>query len=317
MKTLFLFLATISMFFISKPNKPVTKTPVPPTYEWKRMTNNADFPKSYNFQLFSTGDKVWAFHPQGNWFSSDGKSWTKSPLTNAINNLAFLDYVQFNNAILGLGYFNGNIEKYTLTTTIHKTTDFKTWQQIAKSSNLPKRFFYHPVVFKGKIWIIGGNDGEKLHDDVWNSTDGISWQKVADNMPFGAVDNHQFVVYKNKLYMLGNDVWSSEDAINWKQETTQITNANLFGYAAVVFDNKIWLLGCNRNRQFTSQVLVSEDGKIWKEQNAPWSPRGGIAACVHDGKIYMTGGKYGGFTDKSNTTTEFIYSNDVWVLEKK
>jgi hypothetical protein len=317
MKTLFLILATISTVLMNKLNKPVTKTLVSPTYEWKRMTQNADFPKSYNFQLFSTDDKIWAFHPQGSWFSTDGISWTKSPLTNIINNVAFLDYVQFDKAILGLGYFEGNIENFTLCTPIHKTKDFKTWKQVAKTSNLPKRFFYHPVVFKGKIWIIGGTDGHKKHDDVWNSTDGISWQKVADNMPFGGVENRQFVVLNNKLYMLGNDVWSSDDGINWKQETKQITDAQLFGYAAVVFDNKIWLLGCNRNQQFTSQVLVSEDGKKWTAQNAPWSPRGGIAACVHDGKIYMTGGKYGGFADKTGTTTEFIYSNDVWVLEKK
>ena len=313
MKIILLIALSIAAFFISENHQPVKNTFGSTQYEWRKMTDAADFSKSYNFQMFSIGDKVWAFHPDGNWFSTDGKKWTKSPLNNAINNLAFLDYVQFNDAVLGLGYFKGNIEKYTLTTPIHKTTDYKTWQEVAKTSNLPKRFFYHPVIFKGKIWIIGGNDGQKKYSDIWNSTDGISWQKVADNMPFGGVDNCQFVVFKNKIFMLGNDVWSSKDAIHWQQETKQITNAEIFGYTALVFDNKIWLLGCTRNRQFTSQVLVSEDGKTWTGQNAPWSPRGGVAACVHNGKIYMTGGKYGGFPDKP----EFIYSNDVWVLEKK
>ena len=46
------------------------------------------------------------------------------------------------------------------------------------------------------------------------------------------------------------------------------------------------------------------------------TPRGGIAATVHKGKLYMTGGKYGGFM-KDGVTTEFVYSNDVWTLEKK
>ncbi|MGE5521948.1 MAG: hypothetical protein ACM3VS_18640 [Candidatus Dadabacteria bacterium] len=70
--------------------------------------------------------------------------------------------------------------------------------------------------------------------------------------------------------------------------------------------------GCNRNGKFSSQVLVSSDGKIWHTALAPWTPRGGIAATVQGGKIYMTGGKYGGKADKP----EFIYSNDVWILEK-
>ena len=85
---------------------------------------------------------------------------------------------------------------------------------------------------------------------------------------------------------------------------------------AIVYDNKIWLLGCNRNGKFSSGVLYSSDGKTWEAQDAPWTPRGGIAATVYKGKLYMTGGKYGGLM-RDGITTEFIYSNDVWTLEKK
>jgi hypothetical protein len=282
-------------------------------YEWKQLTANADFPKSYNFQLFATGDTVWAFHPQGNWYSLDGKEWTKSNLTNSIYNLAFLDYVQYKNSILGLGHFEGNIEKFNLATSINKTTDLQDWDVIAENSNLPERFFYHPFVFNSKIWIIGGSNGTDQFSDIWNSDDAIHWNKIADNLPFGKRDGSQFVMLNNKIYMLNNDVWSSTDAIHWTKETNEIvSDENIFGYVAVVYDNKIWLLGCNRNGKFKSEILVSNDGKSWAAQNAPWSPRGGIAACVFKGKIIMTGGKYGGTTDEP----EFIYSNDVWSLEK-
>ncbi len=69
--------------------------------------------KNYNFQMFSNRDTLWTFHPDGNWFSTNGINWTKSQLTNPIHNLAFLDYVQFNEAIFGLGHFEGNIEQFT------------------------------------------------------------------------------------------------------------------------------------------------------------------------------------------------------------
>jgi hypothetical protein len=119
---------------------------------------------------------------------------------------------------------------------------------------------------------------------------------------------------KGKLYLLDNDVWTSDNGLDWKLETNEIIKGvNIFGYAALVYDDQIWLLGCNRNGQFLSKVLVSKDGKNWKDQDAPWSPRGGIAAAVYNNKIYMTGGKYGGTPDRPN----FIYSNDVWMLEKK
>jgi len=101
--------------------------------------------------------------------------------------------------------------------------------------------------------------------------------------------------------------------LNWERISQEIVpGEQIFGYSAQVFDNKIWLLGCNRNGQFSSQVLYSEDGKTWKKQEAPWLPRGGIAATVHQNRIFMTGGKYGGTPNHP----DFRYDNDLWLLEK-
>lgn len=286
-----------------------------PDYKWTEHTSNAPFPKSYNFQLFNLRDTLWAFHPEGNWYSVNGREWTKSILSNSINNLAFLDYVVFKNSILGLGHFEGNIERHTLTTEIYQTTDMKTWNVLAKESNLPRRFFYHPFVLNNKIWIIGGSDGDASYSDIWNSEDGVHWIKQADNLPFGKRDGSQFVIHNQRVYMINNDVWSSADGLTWVQETKELVKGeSIFGSAAVVFDGQIWLLGCNRNGKFKNEILTSKDGKEWTAQQAPWSPRGGIAACVYNDKIFMTGGKYGG-PDIAGQT-EFVYSNDVWSLGK-
>jgi hypothetical protein len=283
-------------------------------YTWKKLLDSADWKKSYNFQMFSNKDTLWTFHPDGNWFSTDGTNWTKSQLPNPINNLAFLDYVQLNETILGLGNFNGNIEQFTFKPEIYKTTDFKSWQLIAQQSNLPQRFFYHPFVFNNKIWIIGGEDKNTKYADIWNSADGITWTKQKDNLPFGKRSGSQIVLLNGTLYLLDNDVWSSTDGLNWQKVSDAVVNGEqVFGYAAQVFDNKIWLLGCNRNGQFSSQVLFSADGKNWQTQQAPWLPRGGIAATVHKNKIYITGGKYGGTPNHP----DFRYDNDVWTLEKQ
>ena len=282
-------------------------------YKWVELTTNAAFPKSYNFQMFSIRDTLWVIHHDGSYYSIDGKNWTKSLLENIIKNNGFLDYVWFNNSLLGLGTFTGNIEHYALTTAIHKTSDMRHWEVLADSSNLPRRFFYHPFVFRGKLWIVGGGTEYEMFSDIWSSTDGVHWTVQAKNLPFGKRQESQFVVFKNKLFMLNNDVWSSPDAIHWIQETPRLASEEIFGYSAVVYDDKIWLLGCNRNNTFRSEALISTDGKNWVAQPAPWSPRGGTASTVFRDKVYMTGGKYGGTPDKPN----FIYSNDVWVLERK
>jgi hypothetical protein len=85
-------------------------------------------------------------------------------------------------------------------------------------------------------------------------------------------------------------------------------------YSAAVFDNKIWLAGVNRNGEFKSNVLFSEDGVRWQEMNAPWSPRGAVALWVFDGKLYLTGGKYS-YVERGET--KFVYSNDVWYMTEK
>jgi hypothetical protein len=284
------------------------------TYIWTKLLDSGAWKKSYNFQMFTIVDKLWIFHPDGNWFSANGVDWTKSALTNSIYNLGFLKYVNFNGAVYGLGHFEGNIEQFTFKPEIYKTTDFRHWDTISKNSNLPKRFFYHPFVFDNKIWIIGGEDKNTQYADIWNSPDGIVWTKQKDNLPFGKRIHSKIINFNGTLYLLNNDVWTSKDALEWKLLKKElIKGEEIFGYSVAVLGNKIWLLGCNRNGQFSSQVLVSSDGKTWQGQNAPWTPRGGIASTVYKDKIYMTGGKYGG----TPNDPDFRYSNDVWTLGKR
>lgn len=286
-------------------------------YVWTKLLDSAAWKKSYNFQMLNLRDTLWTFHYDGIWFSTNGKAWTKAALPNAIGNLAFVDYVPFKNAVYGIGHFEGNIENFTLKNTIYKTTDLQHWDSVSKESNLPERFFYHPFVFDNKIWIIGGEDKNTQYADIWNSADGIHWIKQKDDLPFGKRSRSQVVQLHNKLFLLDNDVWSSTDGLNWQKEADEILKGEtIFGYTAVVCDNKIWLLGCNRNGKFVSQVLVSSDGKTWEAQAAPWSPRGAVAATVYKNKIYITGGKYGGFA-QNGTTTEFVYSNDIWACIKR
>lgn len=282
-------------------------------YKWTKIFDSAAWKKNYNYQMFVIKDTLWVFHPDGNWFSADGSHWIKSSLPNAINNLAFLDYIVFNNAVYGLGYFKGNIETHQYSSKIFHSNDLKSWKIAAETSNLPKRFFYHPFVFNNKIWIIGGEDNHVQYADIWNSADGINWMKQKDSLPFGKRSNSLIINFKGKLFLLNNDVWSSTNGLDWQQETPAIfKDEQVFGYAAVVFDDKIWLLGCNRNEQFTSQVFCSSDGKNWEAHSAPWLPRGGCVAAVFNNKIYMTGGKYGG----TPAHTEFRYDNDLWTMEK-
>jgi hypothetical protein len=284
-------------------------------YVWTELTAGAEYAKSYNFQLFADDHYIRAFHGDGAWSSTDGKNWLKTGLTNIVGGQAFLDYVKFKGAIYALGTFTGNIERFTQTTRIARTSDFKSWEILSTDSNLPKRYFYHPFVFQNKIWIVGGEDSNGKYGDVWVSSDAIHWKKITDGLPFGKRSGQQFIVFKEKVYMLSYDAWVSSDGLQWKLLTPKIAEGDIFGYSVETFDDRIWLIGCNRSGKFRSEVLSSSDGITWRASRAPWTPRGGVATCVFNNRIIMTGGKYGG--PGIDNQTEFVYSNDVWSMRKR
>lgn len=284
-------------------------------YRWTQLTTDAGYPKSYNYQMFADSGVMRVFHHTGVWSSTDGASWRKTGLADIVRNQGFMDYVRFNGYIYGLGTFEGNIERHTQTTQIARTKDLRTWEIVAAESSLPKRYFYHPFEFRWKLWIIGGADDTAKYADAWVSDDAVRWTKAADNLPFGKRAGQHFLVFGEKLYMLDYDAWVSTDGLEWKLLTPKITGGEIFGYSPEVFDGKMWLIACNRSGTFGSEVLTSADGITWTAQRAPWSPRGGVATCVFRGRLIMTGGKYGGPGIAGQT--EFVYSNDVWSLERE
>ena len=134
--------------------------------------------------------------------SENGKTWTKSKPPNDKN--------------------GNKVSKDT------KGTDANWWLARADHTS---------VVFKDKIWVLGGYTGEYMND-VWSSKDGETWTESkppenADKDTAGtdanwwpARDRHTSVVFKGKIWVLGgfdltdpiNDVWSSPDGSVWKKE---------------------------------------------------------------------------------------------------
>jgi len=290
-------------------------------YGWTKVIDHAPFPGSYNFPLFNIRNKLWAFHSQGNWYSADGKTWTKAELPPLGLRTGFQQYVQFNDAVYALGTSEGNYLNLSIGSHIAKTSsDLKRWEVVAEQSELPARVFYGAAVFDRKIWLLGGFDGKNYYNDVWNSSDGVKWRRVLEKCPWTARTNPSAIVFENKIWLIGggiingqvfNDVWYTEDGMKWKQATDKMGARAIFGGSAIVFDSKIWLVGVNRNDGFQNAVLVSRDGVNCFLQTARRTPRGGVATCVYDGKLFMTGGKY---SVTENGNIRFIYSNDVWYM---
>ncbi len=304
------------------PNAEPTQTSA--KYEWVKVTDKAEYKVGYNYPLYSIQNKLWAFHAEEIFSSADeGKTWARSKLPSIRRDVYQAQYVRSGDAVYAFGRHSGNYEKMNFSPLVSRTTDFENWEVLSEKSDLPARIFAAVVEFKGKFWLLGGFDTKNYYNDVWNSADGVTWTRVTEKAPWEARNTYDRVlVFQDKLWLIGggkidqppgDDVWNSADGINWTQVTGKMYAQAVLGGTPVAFDDKLWILGINRNDTFSNGVLASVDGKTWQEESAPWTPRGGVAACVHNGKLFMTGGKY---SVTENGRIRFIYSNDVWYMNQ-
>jgi hypothetical protein len=151
------------------------------------------------------------------------------------------------------------------------------------------------LVFKNKLWLLGGRDTVRDVSDVWYTANGRDWTLALQFAPWSAKSGHAGVVFKDKLWILGGsnpgimrpDVWSSDDGITWIQAPDVPWSART-GHAAVVFQDKIWVIG----GKYNNDVWSSPDGNAWTKvlDPGPWNNgKGlpGISVVVFDNKMWI------------------------------
>ena len=205
------------------------------------------------------------------------------------------------------------------------------WIQTTANAAFPARFGHTAVVFKDKIWVLGGLSTNSLsfYNDIWSSTDGVKWSQEVSNAPWGKRSSHAALVYNDKLWVFGgggssgfySDVWYSNDGVTWTQATSNAPWGRRSYFAATEYNGKMWLLGgiiqgtsppVRRN-----DVWSSNDGISWSQitPNANWAPREGHQATVFNNKIWIVGGlnpesPYGHYDSQGEWVDK--YFNDSW-----
>ncbi|MFT3806504.1 hypothetical protein [Arenimonas sp.] len=296
------------------------------SYRWKQVTPKATFPEAYNYPVHVARGRMWALHAEGTWSSTDGRQWRKEALPSARRNVYESQYAFSGDAVYAFGMNEGNYLDMRFRPTIRRSKDLRRWEVLSERSNLPPRIFYGLAFFGGKFWLTGGYDGKRYHNDVWSSPDGVHWRRVAEKAEWPPRSGSMLVAFRGRLWLIGggvidgdkvidprsqHQIWTSVDGIAWRKAGEGLPQHS--GGTPVVFDGQLWLVGANRDGRFGRASLVTRDGIHWREEAAPWTPRGGAAAWVFDGKLWMTGGKY---SITENGQIRFIYSNDVWTMEK-
>ena len=187
-----------------------------------------------------------------------------------------------------------------------KITAKLNWTKATDSAAFGGRYGAATVVFKDRIWVIGGSsyDGTRF-TDIWSTADGSAWRREAELVPCLPRSGHTVVEFGGRLWLMGgaatiggsifnaqSDVWSSFDGINWTREEDSAAFAPREKHTTLVFNNKIWIMGGqDKNGKMLGDSWSSVDGISWTLANAnAFPPRVYHKSVVFNNKMWIVGG---------------------------
>jgi hypothetical protein len=289
--------------------------------QWVKVTDQAGWQPRDSQGEVVFKDQLWIFGgwfnsfaepPRDVWSSADGKTWklvakdapwkhSDLPMTLVHDNRMWF---------MG-GWYKGRLPGHSASSEVWSSTDGSSWEQATMAAGWTPRIAAASVVFKNKMWILGGTenyyfgDDKSLKNDVWSSENGRDWKQATANAQWSPRAYHQAAVLGNKIYVFGggnyvpkyhavNDVWSSEDGVNWTQVTDAAAWSPRLWFSTAVYRDKLWVLGgwSNNPSKNWGDAWYSADGKMWKElkTETKWKERHEHSAYVFQDKLWIAGG---------------------------
>lgn len=250
--------------------------------------------------------------PRDVWRSRDGRAWecvTRQAPWNYSDlgmSLAFQDKMWF----LG-GWYNGRLPGCGATSQVWSSTDGAVWDRVAEHAGWSPRLASAVVVFKNKMWVLGGTenyyfgDERSVKNDVWNSDDGKNWTLATEHAGWSPRAYHQAVVHGDRIFVMGggnyvpqyqalNDVWCSSDGITWERVCESAPWHPRIWFSAAVYRDHMWVLGgwSNNPSKNWGDVWYSADGRTWQplQSTTVWKERHEHCVYVKDDKLWVAGG---------------------------
>lgn len=154
--------------------------------------------------------------------------------------------IEFNGKLWVIGgrYRENDMTAYPID--IWSSVDGQTWVCEVKEAPFLGRVGFSLLLFKGKLWLIGGENDSVQFNDVWSSTNGVDWVEETVAADFPARIMSSVNVYNDKLWMVGgtyvtypfftpaHDIWSSVDGQNWFLERE---DAEFLGYTGALLNS--------------------------------------------------------------------------------
>jgi hypothetical protein len=188
------------------------------------------------------------------WKSTDGINWTET--NNAIPGFTVRNnpnYAFLNNELM---IYGGEQCSGNPLNDVWTSVDGITWTQLPNAPWPGRGMQVNSCVDgNGQLWMLGGSNetDRRSYNEVWKSTDGITWTLVNESAPWSGRYWHTVAWFDNKMWLMGgmatgsemNDVWYSEDGIIWKELKSTTGNwpaATRHAQSTTVYDNALWYM---------------------------------------------------------------------------
>jgi len=286
-------------------------------------------------------NEVWSSRNGAEWRLEKPNSFRMSILDPVVDWEArsMAGYVVYHDKLWILG---GNAGRKNYQSDVWNSADGKSWNLITEQAPWGQRASQYTVVHADKIWVIGGQTRPALgtseniyHRDIWTTEDGVLWEQVQPQEPYWSGRDRigGSAVHRGRIWMLGgaiddspetpptsnrptrrnrtkrqprkysSDVWSSADGVAWQEHIEAAPWVGRHDHDVAVWDDRLWVLEGYTSKD-TKDVWYSADGEHWFEvPNTPWKPRQAASVFVHDGALWMVGGRN--------------LESDVWRLQRK
>ena len=306
-------------------------------YEWICVTEQAAFAGRDGAGALVFKDRMWllgGWNPGDKvnfpiicnsevWCSTDGETWVEVNEEAPWEGRHTAGYAVHDGRMWIVG---GDCNQGHYQNDVWRSSDGADWELMCDPVPWGPRVLHYTAVHDGRIWVMGGqtipqfaDEEEIFFNDVWNSVDGRTWNRVAENAPWverGMIGGS--AVFQDRIWILGggtydtpridrrlmyNDVWSTGDGANWDLHTPAAPWKPRQYHDVAVWDDKLWVMeGCYHGAAHRSMeeatgswnrndVWYSSDGVNWSElPDTPWAPRHAASVFVYDDALWMVAG---------------------------
>lgn len=325
----------------------------PKTIAWQQITIDGGWGNfhsvsavAYNSKFYMIGASMGAFGAfdfTSN-VSDDGTIWTRTRAVDnegdSVPNVESPAFINFDSKIWILGGHRPGVGFAfdDVTNKVWSSKDGANWtvsEPADPANRWEKRERISSVVFKNKLWVIGGNSYPPFgnsyspgtaFNDIWSSSNGVDWTEENANPTFIARTNPAVFVYNDKIWMVGgrdnggkylDEVWNSADGITWNEVTTNSVFTGRAALQVVVNKDELILVGGEDSTSVLGDMWISENAGVdWKLMEpgkdvralpASFKARSNFSMFKSGDNLYIFGG-----VGAKDGTENYTYLNDLW-----